>query len=433
MNGPNGSTVKLKWVDLQLIISMGMDLSTKDETWNATDSKTSVILAGFGSSGRDPVTTHGETPRPSIMARHNGVAQKGCQNLGDHISIMLNIGGRSLAYEGDGVSSKEEILYLSALLALAAGEAYPLSMMDSRSIKLNGNTTWLSQHLAAQDTTIPNFILGSVQGIRHISTEFIEIDMIFLKAPRVLRQDDAEIETVNQVFPDTIRTTQPAKHVGDGIIAAPPNKRLDSDYDEPRRRFIAICIKNGLQFTAALWEQLKRDVVHPNYNRGLFKDLQPNTALNVPARIFLEQLHRNMDPEILERVAFDVEDANLFLTWVTDPRSMYYIGYIIVRLQCTIDGQHALMTHMTINEHWQTARVEELQAAIPTDLLGATCIPLRVWILQPLEIEGNEVVSWRIVAKALLLGEPDLMEEARLNGHRDDAVVVMKAGTRIGG
>lgn len=172
--------------------------------------------------------------------------------------------------------------------------------------------------------------------------------------------------------------------------------------------------------------------MHPNYNRGVHQDLQPNAALSVPAQKFLEQLHRNANAGIVERTAFDVEDAKLFLTWVTDPRSMYYIGYLMVRLQCTIDGRHALMTSTHINEHWEGAVFEELQAAIPVDLLDASCIPLRIWILQPLEIKEDKVVSWRIVAKALLLGEPDLMEEVRLNGNRDDAVVKLEMGVRVG-
>ena len=345
---------------------------------------------------------------------------------------MLNISGLALAYNGDGSSDKEKILYVSALLALAAGEAHPLSMMDSKSIKLDGNTTWLSPSIAAQDTTIPNYILGSVQGIRHISTEFIELDMIFLRAPWGLRQQDAQLETANRVFPEMIETTEPLRHTPDGVIVSPLTVRPDSEYDERRRKFIAICIENGLEFTAALWEQLKRDVVHPNYNQGGHQDFQPNAALSVSAQKFLEQLHRNADPETMERTAFDVEDAKLFLTWVTDPRSMYYIGYLTVRLQCTIDGRHALMTSTHINEHWEGAVFEELQAAIPVDLLGVSCIPLRIWILQPLEIKEDKVVSWRIVAKALLLGEPDLMEEVRLNGNRDDAVVKLEMGVRVG-
>jgi hypothetical protein len=147
---------------------------------------------------------------------------------------MLNIGGLALAYNGDGSSDKEKILYVSALLALAAGEAYPLSMMDSKSIKLDGNTTWLSPSIAAQDTTIPNFILGSVQGIRHVSTGFIELDMIFLRAPWGLRQHDAELETANQVFPEMIKTTEPLKHTPDGVIASPLKVRPDSEYDKRR-------------------------------------------------------------------------------------------------------------------------------------------------------------------------------------------------------
>ena len=58
MNGPDGSTVKVKW----------------------------LILTGYVTSGEDPTTRNGEVSRPSIMARHNGVAQKGCQYFEDRVS-----------------------------------------------------------------------------------------------------------------------------------------------------------------------------------------------------------------------------------------------------------------------------------------------------------------------------------------------------------
>jgi hypothetical protein len=429
MNGPDGSTVKMKWVNLHIIMSTALGLPSPENDIDLNDFKGSEILTSFANKDEASVATM----RSSIMARHNGVARKGCQNLADRISIMLNISGRALAYCGDVLNSSEEVLYLSALLALAAGETYPLSMMDSRSIRLSGKTTWLSRSLTARDTTIPNFTLGSVQGIRHISTDFLKIDMILLKRPWELTRNDAALEAVCQIFPYTIPTTQPAMYTSDASRSHIPDAQTESECDEHRRKFIAICISNGIQFTANLWKQLKRDVVHPNYNQGIFRDLQPNAALRIPAQIFLEQLHRTASPETLGSTTFDVEDATIFLTWVTDPRSMYYIGYLPVRLQCTIDGRQAIMTIKVLSEHWKDAKPEELQAAIPTDLLGATCMWSRVWILQPSQIHGDVVESWRIVAKALLLGEPDLMEEVRINGNRDAAVVTLKAGTRIGG
>jgi hypothetical protein len=86
MNGPDGSTVKVKWLDLRLILSIGEDLLYAEQGLDLTYSKTSVILTGYGTSGRNPTTRDGEVSRPSIMARHNGVAQKGCQYFGDRVS-----------------------------------------------------------------------------------------------------------------------------------------------------------------------------------------------------------------------------------------------------------------------------------------------------------------------------------------------------------
>jgi hypothetical protein len=86
MNGPDGSTVKMKWLDLSLILYMGANLLYVEQGLDLTHSKTSVILTGYGTSSRNPTTRDGEVSRPSIMARHNGVAQKGCQYFGDRVS-----------------------------------------------------------------------------------------------------------------------------------------------------------------------------------------------------------------------------------------------------------------------------------------------------------------------------------------------------------
>jgi hypothetical protein len=429
MNGPHDAVVKMKWVNLQIVISTALDLPSLENDIDLETFRGKSILAAFANTNGAPTATL----RSSLMARHNAVAQKGCQNLADRISIMINISERALAYYGDALNSREEVLYLSALLALAAGETYPLTMMDKTSVRLGGNTTWLSRSIAAGDTTIPSFPLGNVHGIRHISTEIIEIDMIFLKRPSALTRKDVDLGKVGQIFPNLIPTTLPATYTADASKSHLPAAQAESECDEHRRRFVAICISNGISFTANLWEQLKRDVVQPNYNQGRFRDLQPSTALRVPAEKFLEELRRTANPDMLESTAFDLEDATIFLTWITDPRSMYYIGYLSVRLQCTMDGRQAFMTIMGLNEHWKDAKFEELQAAVPTDLLDATCMMSRVWVLQPREIEGDVVLSWRVVAKALLLGEPNLMEEVRLNGNQDDAVAVLKAGTCVGG
>ena len=98
-----------------------------------------------------------------------------------------------------------------------------------------------------------------------------------------------------------------------------------------------------------------------------------------------------------------------------------------------MDGRQALMTITSIKEDWKDAKLEELQAAIPTDLLNASCMTSRIWILQPLEIDEGDVLRWRIVAKALLLGEPDLVEELRLHGNQHDAVAALKADACVGG
>lgn len=89
------------------------------------------VLSGFKGqgifTGRGVYEVEEDGWMGSVMARHNGVSQKGCMYLRDQVSIMTNMCGLGLAYVGRELESKGELLYLCTLLALAAGETYPLS------------------------------------------------------------------------------------------------------------------------------------------------------------------------------------------------------------------------------------------------------------------------------------------------------------------
>ncbi|KAF2622248.1 hypothetical protein BU25DRAFT_213533 [Macroventuria anomochaeta] len=407
MNGPIGSTVKIKWWTLHYIMASAMP-----------EDKGQEIFALIDAGDREPGW------RSSVMARHNGVSKKGCMLLEDKLSIMINTCGLALAYQGQALKSTDEILYISALLALAVGESYPLTMFDGRAIpKLNNKSTWFQRHLVADDISIPRFRIGGLHGIHCVSMQEIELEMVFLPPPAIWSGvKDEDLRPTYEIFPGTIATTRPTTHgpVGDHFASA---SRPDAVLDNPRRRFLAGCVMNGHAFTARLWIQVVRDVIGPNYNQGLFKDLKPNPSLLSAAQRFVIQL---LSVSTLQGIpppsTFTLEDAHLFLTWLTDPRSMYYISVYTYRMQCTIDGQGAFTTGAQVNEHFQDGPIEELRAAVPTDLLDAPCIPLRVWLLRPRKIEDG-VGKWMLVGKAMLLGEPDLKKVIKGNEGRDDAVV----------
>jgi hypothetical protein len=433
MNGPRGSTVKIKWYCLQVIMGYVGNYVSEAANIKTEEFKGHGIFAGIERADRDRASGW----RSSLMARHNVISRKGCLHLADRLSIMINMCGLGLAFMGRYLKSKEELLYMSALLALAAGEVYPLTMFDSSlpPIMLNDKPTWLSRHFIADDTSIPKFKLRDLNGIHRISTEEIELDMVFLSPPAVwVKVEDEDLESTYEIFPETIITTQPTRYVS--IEGTKPiiRNRSDTLLDQPRRRFLAGCLMSGQSFTTRLWAQLKRDVVVPEYNNNsVVRDLAPNPSLRSAAQKFIAQLQPISTLLCIPpSPTFTVEDAHLFLTWLTDPRSMYYINTNTNRVQCTVDHQGAFSTAAAINEHFYDGPSEELRAAVPTDLLHATCIPLRVWILRPAKGDKGEG-KWRIVGKALLLGEPDLMSEARVSGAREDAVVRLEKRTVVGG
>lgn len=407
MNGPEGSTVKVQWRVMARILGLypfdfsGLDL---------------LIPIEFGD--REPGW------RSSLMARHNGVISKGCLYAGDKISVMINMCGLGLAYCGQAQRTTDEVLYTGSLLALAAGEAHPLNMFNSEAVPtLNGNPSWLSQNHAAEGVTVARFKLGGLNGIHRVSMQDIELDMVLLPQPkRWIGGLDLDTACTRLIFPDTISTSYSTQH-GYLLVPYASSSRSDEELDEPRRRFLASCILSGYDFTAGLWAQLNKDVVEANYNQAYNFKSALNPALLLPAQRLLEQLLPvTALLGIPPPATFTLEDAHLFLNWLTDQRSGYYINLMTRRIQCTIDGRSAFTTGMEANAHHWDGPFEELWAAIPTDVLNVGCIPLRIWLLRPGESREGRV-RWRLVGKALLLGEPDLRREAEESKESDDAVV----------
>lgn len=415
MNGPDGSTVSMKWWTLHYVVASALSEEMGQE-----------IFVPIDAGDREPGY------RGSLMARHNAVSKKGCLLLEDKLSIMINMSGLALAYQGPTIKRADELLYITSLLALAAGETYPLTMLNSQAVpRLLDKPSWFQPHLF-EDVSIPRFKLRGLDGIHRISQQDIELDMLFLPALSTWKSaQENELGPTYKVFPDTIRTTRIATHGPTSehlVIASQP----DSDLDKPRRRFLAACITSGYTFTARLWAQLVRDVIGPNYNQGLFQDLAPNLSLLSPAQNLITQLLPvSTLLGIQVPLIFTLENAHLFLTWLTDPRSMYYISVHTYCIPCATHGQGAFTTGAQVNANFQDGPFEEIRAALPTDLVDATCIPLRVWLLRPSAARAA-ADKWRLVGKAMLLGEPDLRKEADGTDGRGNAMVEMRRVTVSG-
>lgn len=416
INGPKGSTVKIKWVNLQLIMGSAL-FAMPNLEFNGH-----YIFSGVVKG----TNLDNATSRSSIMARYFGVNRQGSTHLGDRLSIIMNMSGLGLAYVGPQLSSEDEVLYFSTLLALASGEFYPLTMFSGQSILLDNKATWLARSVGLGDTSIPRFNVANVNGIHRITKEAIELDLIFFKS--ALKQVKGEdLVSTYTIFPDTIRTTQPARYIASESPGITWSERPDTTLDLYRRRFLASCIINGHDFTARLWSQLKHHVVVPNYNTGLFKALEPNSTLISAARELIAQLLPISTLLCIPPAdTFTLDDAHLFLTWLTDPRSMYYLGAYTYSLTYNGNGDEAFLTSLHINEHFADGPAEELQVVIPKDLLKTTCMGLRVWLLRPGKDRGRNS-KWRLVAKGLLLGEPDLLEAAQTsNGNEGVGVPLME-------
>ncbi|RYO99079.1 hypothetical protein DL766_007913 [Monosporascus sp. MC13-8B] len=373
--------------------------------------------------------------RASILAQYNAVAATGCTMAADRLSVMINLNSLSIAYTGPDIS-KDEAYFLSVVLALAAGEEESLTILTPHAVVLRGQPSWVSGLSTPGDVTLPRFTLKNLAGIHRVSMHSLELDMVFFNSP-LHQPSEEEVAATYEVFPDLIRSTPLPWKAGQRTdrLLYPPDEYLDVR----RRSFLAVAMTLDAASLRRLWAAAYRDIVRTRFDTGMFAELQPNEALRKQARDFVSRIPaapasspslpssssptQNRGPGHSD-LDLDLETTALFfLTWVTDPRTFYYLGYLPLRARCTAAGDQALVSNVTINSHFSPADAGRIQAAIPTALLGSSCLPLRLWLPQPVtprdgdgeQEQGRtgdgEPGRWRVVGKAMLLGEPDLEAE----------------------
>lgn len=420
-------TITIQWLTLHSIlvtVEIDIDHRTPDSVYvnpvlSGLDNNTSPLLDS-------PDRKAGAT-RASFMGRFNSVAQTSCAKAGDRLSVCINLLGLSLAYIRVEEPTEDEVYYLAVMLALAAGEKTPLSFAYNESLMLGGTQSWMMRPITATDTTLRKFILGDVKGIYSISVDRIELDLFFFRHTFETPTEE-EVSRTFTVFPDAIKSTPPT-------LKKPwPNAmrgfRTDEELEKPRRHFLASVIAGGRGLARRLWAQLERDVVKYNYNIGMFADFQANQDLRPSAESFMKLLSRDGLKGDSFEDDFNVEAALAFLTWITDPRSIYWISSRTSRAACSRDGEQALMTGFLSTRHFWTMIKDEttpVAVAVPTDLLEVDCSLTRAWVL--VQVGGDqEEVAWKVVAKCLLLGNTDLAEEVRRTEHdeQSEAAVELK-------
>lgn len=136
-------------------------------------------------------------------------------------------------------------------------------------------------------------------------------------------------------------------------------------------------MKLGLGLIGRLWRRLKRGVFLPNYESGPFARFAADESLEADAE---SMRGLSTDPS-----ALSLEDATLVLTWLTDPRFMYYISTLSNVLLCTASAEGALLTVAIVRHGFID---KEIRFAFPRDLADYTCDGSRVWVLSPVADSG---------------------------------------------
>jgi hypothetical protein len=423
-------TFTIRWLVLHSILS---DVMVKVDHHSPESAYVSPILSGLDDRTSPLLDSPDRKPgaiRSSFMARFNSVLPTGCLKAGDKLSVCINLLGLGLAYVQDEEPTVDEVYYLAIMLALAAGEKTPLSFTSNELLMVGGKQSWLKRPVTAGDTTLRKFTLGDIKSIHSVSVEQLEVDLIVFKQP-LKEVTDEELSRTYAVFPDAIKSTPPPlKYAWHSAVQ---RYRPDEELEWPRRQFLAAVMGGGRGLARRLWAQLERDVVQYNYNTGMFAEFQANQDLGPNADSLLELLSADGSGVDDDQGAFTREAALAFLTWVTDPRSIYWISWRTLRLPCSRDGEQALLSGFSsTTNYFQLVEEEEpgpVAVAVPTDLLGVDCSLTRAWVL--MQVRGGQgEVAWKVLAKCLLLGNTDLAEEVRRTGNGEQSKAAAELKTR---
>lgn len=427
-------TIAVQWLTLQSILA---EVIVKVKHHSPDSKYVSPILSGLDdrtSPLLDSPDRKAGATKSSFMARFNGAAQTECSMTGDLLSVCINLLGLGLAYIRFEEPTVDEVYYLAVMLALAAGEKTPLSFASMESLVLSGIQSWLMRPITATDTTLRKFTLGDIKGIHSIWADRLEVDMVFFRYS-FEKASDEEVSRTYAVFPDAIKSTPPPlKYKWSSSVE---RYRADEEVEKPRRQFLAAVIGGGRGLARRLWAQLERDVVKFNYNTGIFADFQANEDLRPSAEKFLELLSCDRADSDSYDDDFTVETALALLTWITDPRSIYWISWRSLRAPWGRNGEQALMTGFSGTKNFDLTNEDAFKSAavaVPTDLLGADCSLTRAWVMVP-AADKQGLVAWKVIAKCLLLGDTELAEEVNKTEsgeYSETAVRMMKRQVVLG-
>ena len=415
-----GGTFKMRWLQLLWLraeTALHYDVD-KPYTVQELQNASRWTIAENRTSGYGDSTDRSEgSVRSSVMARLYVINNTKSAIATDLISIAINLSGLALYYRKDNTLTRNEVVWIVTTLALAAGEKSPLVLMKDTMLNIDGRESWLSEKAAEYNSDVPRFVLGSNIGLHAVTPYSIELDLLFFEhhTPWALQDD---LALTKEIFPEDVIVTTTAQYHGD--TAPLLDDKGDEAWDISRRTFLAQACKGGMKFILRLWSQLSRDVVqHWRDSKGVYETFQANETLRPNASVMLAHFAGAVQGDLREEY---LDTLLLFLTWLIDTRSTYYISVFTLRVACAED-EFALVSGL-LSRSITDSSPKKWRLAIPTDLSDSPCGWHRVWVLQPKDGSGlrqlengnweNTNGEYTIVAKMLLLGEPSLQPNSAL-------------------
>ncbi|KAH6647795.1 hypothetical protein BKA67DRAFT_662554 [Truncatella angustata] len=400
----------------------GYEFSPKELRWTISDNSVSPY--------NDPAQRGVGTIRSSLMASYFIVSPIQCTIPSDIVSITINLAGLAVHFTGHS-QDYDMVFFTVSMLALACGEKRPLTWMANTQAKDSAmfvgkrdNVSWLSRPSGGLETALPEFTVGSVQGIHSITLQQINLDLLFFESPVEIIADE-EMAKTYELFPDNCIRSREVR-LRDGRLDLTSTSIDDDKYNPLRRCFLAAVCRLGLEGICRLWTLLDKEVVQPSFNNVRFVPFDGDEALRLSARKLLDWLSTPSAVDSFPTSSQSYSDYEeillLLLTFITDPRALYLVGFPCGLIRCSKQS-HAIVGYPVLRDLSLYRNPAQLRLAMPTDLVAYPSNVTRAWILQPLDEKGEDFSNnlnkeskglcesaagrWRLVGKTVLLGGPD--------------------------
>jgi hypothetical protein len=342
----------------------------------------------------DRLAPRAGNPPTSLLYHLNSISNFGCQEVKDLCAIAMNTARVPLVFTGS-LQSRNDIYYISALIAIASGDLSPLFIQSKPlEIQMSGAKMFISW--AGQPFTVfstPRFTTPFPESIKHVTGEYIELDILLIKAkPQRISEESMQkassiLEKYSLRKHQTQRVGEPShtELLVEKAVAIMNKAPMDYQWS---RSILGSAIECGIDWIRRFPDVLDREATEGGWDHGTFKDFNPdftNTAMDLLSYFGVT---RNASP------AFDDEFLRptiRFFSCIFDDR-LRLLDKVPRRIQTRTSGDFAL-TQRVSHRSW---------IAVPQAISHLPFFIDKAWVIEPYDPAAPEKVTVDSYAESTL-------------------------------